>query len=262
MHNIGPAGSIFSSVRDMTPWLDLYLGKGTVAGHEYLKPHTVAMLHRSQTPLSTAGPAGQSLGTPVELPAYALAWVTESYRGVRVVWHNGGIDGMSAWVGLIPEKQTGVVILSNLDECDLRRAVFYKIVDHLIGGAPVEQETALVAKQHAALAARDEAEKRWTALAAKSEPLALPITAYVGSYRHPALGEVQVGAQEKEHLFVIRNADRNLVLAAEGGNRFLGKPTNPLEDLRTGKVAVEFEVKDGVVEALVEDGAIRYERVR
>lgn len=260
MHNIAPAGSIFSSVRDLSQWLRMHLGRGSVDGKTVLKPGTVAMLHRSQTPLATTGPAGEPLPTPVELPSYALGWVTESYRGLRVVWHNGGIDGMSAWVGMVPEKNVGVAILSNLDECDLRRAIFYRILDHLVGGAPIEQEKGLVEKQKAFLQARDKQEERWQALEKRQEKPTLESGAYTGKYRHPYLGEVSV-ADKGTNLLVRRTKEQTVRLVCEEGNRFLGRYMSPVEDLRSGKVNYRFEVEDGKVTALVEEEMVRYERV-
>ncbi len=261
MHNIGPAGSIFSTVRDLGQWLRLHLGQGSVDGKVYLKSETVAMMHRSHTPMATTGPAGEALSTPVELPSYALGWVTESYRGVRVVWHNGGIDGMSAWVGLVPEKRLGVAILSNLDECDLRRAIFYRIVDHLVGGTPIGQEEGLVEKQRAFLAERDKAEEAWKTLEAKEGKPALPQAAYAGRYRNPIVGEVTV-KEEKGRLLLDRTPEQTLRLLCQEGNRFLGRYLQPLEDLRSGKTPYEFEVEGGRVTALVEAGMIRYDRVK
>jgi len=260
MHNIGPAGSIFSSVRDLGQWLRLQLGGGSVDGRAYLKPETMAMMHRSHTPMAATGPAGETVSTPVELLSYALGWVTESYRGVRVVWHNGGIDGMSAWVGMVPGKRLGVAILSNLDECDLRRAIFYKIIDHLVGGTPIEQEKNLVAKQRAFLAERDKAEEQWKALEAKEGKPALPLTAYAGRYRNPIVGEVTVKV-EKGRLVLDRTPEQTLRLLCEDGNRFLGKYLHPIEDLRSGKTPYQFDTEGDRVTALVEAGMMRYDRV-
>ena len=113
----------------MGNWVRMLADGGTFNGQPLLKPETLAFIVRSQTPVDTTGPGGQPLSPPAELRAYALSWVTESYRGTRLVWHNGSIDGMSAWVGMAPDLRLGVAILSNLDDANLRNAIFYRIVN-------------------------------------------------------------------------------------------------------------------------------------
>ena len=44
-----------------------------------------------------------------------MGWISENYRdGRRLVWHNGGIDGFSTYIGFLPEENLGLVILTNI----------------------------------------------------------------------------------------------------------------------------------------------------
>ncbi len=258
MGNIAPAGSIFSCVRDLLPWLELHLSQGSFRGKALLKPETVAFMHRSQTPLSTTGPAGQPLSPPTQLPAYALGWVTESYRGERIVWHNGGIDGMSAWIGLLPERGVGVAMLTNLDECDLRKAIFYKIVDAVLGQPSTDLAPGLLKTHRAALAARDAAEATWQKL-----PPTVPEPArYTGRYTHPALGEVEL-VEKDGTLLYRRTPQQTLELrpTPAKAHTFEGRYREPGEDLRSGKVALAFTVEEGRAVAFTEEGILTFQRV-
>ena len=40
-----------------------------------------------------------------------LSWFSTTDLGNQVIWHNGGIDGYSSFVGFNPDKQIGLVIL-------------------------------------------------------------------------------------------------------------------------------------------------------
>jgi D-alanyl-D-alanine-carboxypeptidase/D-alanyl-D-alanine-endopeptidase len=43
-----------------------------------------------------------------------LCWILSTYRrGLRVVWHNGGTWGFTAFAGFAPERGAAVVVLSN-----------------------------------------------------------------------------------------------------------------------------------------------------
>ena len=252
INNIAPAGSIMSTARDMGNWIRMLRMGGTFEGHTIIKPETLAFIERSQTPVSTVGPGGKPLTPPVELRAYALSWVTESYQGQRIVWHNGSIDGMSAWVGFVPDMKLGVVILSNLDEADFRNALFYHIIDKFNGSAASDLSGKLLEKRNAVLEQRDQAEKQWQALPDGSEQCELSASAYSGKYRNPAFGEVEI-AVANGHLVYDRTPSMVLDLRRQGANGFLGKCRNETEDLRDGKVKLKFQVEDGKVKGFSED---------
>jgi CubicO group peptidase (beta-lactamase class C family) len=250
--NIAPAGSIMSTATDMGNWIRMLTMGGTFEGNTIIKPETLAFIERSQTPVSTVGSDGRPPTPPVELRAYALAWVTESYQGRRIVWHNGSIDGMSAWVGFVPDMKLGVVILSNLDEANFRNALFYHIIDKFSGNSVSDLSGELLEKRNAVLEQRDQAEKQWQALADGSAQCELSPSAYSGKYRNPAFGEVEI-AVEDGNLVYDRTPSMVLDLRCQGSNGFLGKFRDKTQDLRDGKLKLEFQVQDGKVTGFSED---------
>ncbi|MFC6634881.1 serine hydrolase domain-containing protein [Microbulbifer taiwanensis] len=42
-----------------------------------------------------------------------LAWMENDFEGQQLVWHNGATGGFRSFVGFIPERRQGVVVLSN-----------------------------------------------------------------------------------------------------------------------------------------------------
>lgn len=250
--NIAPAGSIMSTARDMGNWIRMLTMDGTFEGNTIIKPETLAFIERSQTPVSTVGADGKPLTPPVELRAYALAWVTESYQGLRIVWHNGSIDGMSAWVGFVPDMKLGVVILSNLEEANFRNALFYHIIDKFSGSTVSGLSGELLEKRNAVLEQRDQAEKHWQALADGSEQCELSPLSYSGKYRNSAFGEVEI-AVENGHLVYHRTPSMVLDLRCQGSNGFLAKFRNKTQDLRDGKLKLQFQIEDGKVTGFSED---------
>lgn len=256
MDNIAPAGSITSSARDMANWAQMWLNGGSFRKNAVLKPATAAFIQRSQTPMGNGGLAGVP---PVELMSYCLGWVTQSYRGTRIVWHNGGIDGMAAWVGLVPDAKLGVVILANLDSADFRVALFYHLVDAYLGKPPVDLEAAVLGPYRKNLADREAAEQAWRKLGENPVKPALPLDAYGGTYRNAFFGDATI-AVEKARLIYRRTPLVTVDLRCEKENEFLGRITDPLDDLRNGKVNLDFIVKEGRVTGLRE-GPLELERV-
>lgn len=97
---LAPGGNIASSVRDMTQWLRMLSGSGTIGGRPFLSAKMFRELTTPQIPINPT-------------LSYALGWGTYDWNGMRVVEHNGGSDGISALVSFIPERHSGFVFLAN-----------------------------------------------------------------------------------------------------------------------------------------------------
>src|SRR5207302_1873735 len=113
MSAIGPAGSINSNVEDMARYAIFQLGKGKVGDHQLVSEANLGMTHTPQVPMNGSLPFKE-----IGPRSYGMGWVISSYRGHRLVWHNGGIDGFYALVSLLPDENFGVVIVTNLLQDD------------------------------------------------------------------------------------------------------------------------------------------------
>jgi CubicO group peptidase (beta-lactamase class C family) len=250
--NVGPAGSIMSTARSMGNWVRMLTDDAVFNGKPVLSPETFAFIIRSQTPVDTVGPGGEPLSPPAELRSYALAWVTESYHGTRLVWHNGSIDGMSAWVGMAPDLRLGVAILSNLDDANLRNAIFYRIVDSYTGNELTDLGPDLLEKRDVVLDYRNQAELRWQELNDTPVTPALPLEDYAGKYSNLNFGDVEISV-EGDQLVYRRTPTMLADLRCEEDDVFLGKFRGVPEDLRGGKVEVAFQVEGGRVTGFAEE---------
>ncbi len=126
---IAPAGSVWSSVADMSKWMRFMLDSGRVGERAtaYVpRPSTRSSLRRSRRRWQEY-PALE-LAKP-HFFSYALGWFVQDYQG-QVVWmHTGSINGMCAIIGLVPQKKLGVYVLENLDHAELRHALMYRVFD-------------------------------------------------------------------------------------------------------------------------------------
>jgi beta-lactamase class C len=91
------AGQIYSSARDMAAFLAANLGDLPNQG-----PLEQAM-KRAQQPVFGVGPRFTQ----------ALVWQRVRNDGVTIVDKNGGLNNTSTYIGMIPEKGLGIVILCN-----------------------------------------------------------------------------------------------------------------------------------------------------
>lgn len=97
---IGPAGSINSSVRDMSRWVLFQLGRGEIDGRRLITTETLEETWTKQSEMTP------DIG-------YAMGWMLREWEGKRVIEHAGGIDGFTAEVAFLPDEQVGMVMLTN-----------------------------------------------------------------------------------------------------------------------------------------------------
>jgi CubicO group peptidase (beta-lactamase class C family) len=132
--NVRPAGSMYSSIIDMTRWLRFLLDSARVGGTRLVSDTGFAQLFHPQVLVSADEFYPTAELTHPRFTAYGMGWFLEDYRGAFVAFHTGSIDGMSAIVGLLPEQRAGVVIFANLDHAELRHALMYRAFDLVLGG--------------------------------------------------------------------------------------------------------------------------------
>lgn len=104
--NAAPAGSVYSSVAEMTRFMRAMLAEGRYNGQTLLQPAT---LRQMWTP--------QNLSVPLDLDLriglnWLLSYPALSYAG-QVVGHSGGTVAFRSELTLLPAHQLGVIVLSN-----------------------------------------------------------------------------------------------------------------------------------------------------
>ncbi|HKO65312.1 MAG TPA: serine hydrolase domain-containing protein [Candidatus Nitrosocosmicus sp.] len=102
------AGAMYSTVNDLLKYVSANLGLiDTKINPAMEETHSIRIpFYELQVPFKD--PSGNE-STPY---AYeGLSWFSTTNLGTQVVWHNGGIDGYSSFVGFNPSKQIGLVIL-------------------------------------------------------------------------------------------------------------------------------------------------------
>lgn len=95
-----PAGSINSSVRDMSRWVIFQLGRGEIEGDRLLSEEMHAETWKKASEMTP------TIG-------YGLGWMIREWQGRRVIEHAGGIDGFTAEVAMLPDEGIGMVMLTN-----------------------------------------------------------------------------------------------------------------------------------------------------
>jgi len=202
--NMAPAGSINSNAADMARWVAMLLDEGEIGEGEgarsLLTPGSIEVMWTPHSIATPTGPAG-ALRAESHFLLYGLGWFLQDYRGEKVVQHGGNIDGMSALVAMIPQRELGVVVLTNLNGSVLPAAIVNEVFDAFLGVD--DHDWSSEAKEVADIARRagtqSMAQLRSTRIEGTSPTL--PLGAYAGTYRHDFYGECTVEHEGEALIF-------------------------------------------------------------
>lgn len=185
--NMGPAGSINSSVNEMANYALLQLGQGKFKGQQLIEPTGIKEMHTPHSVIS-------SLPDDPELsPAsYGLGWFIDGYRGHLRVSHGGNIDGFSALLTLYPNDGVAVVALSNANGTGLPDIATNHIADRMLKLEAKDWNGEALGKRALARKAEEDAEKKKTATRKNGTKPSHAIADYAGEYEHPGYGVLTV----------------------------------------------------------------------
>jgi CubicO group peptidase (beta-lactamase class C family) len=183
--NVGSAGSINASARDLAQWVRMQLGEGKYAGKQLISKASIDVMHAGQMVQRARNADGQ-------FNEYGLGWMVHDYRGRKLVEHGGAVDGMRAGVAMMPEENLGVVVLTNRLPTQLVTAIQMQIYDAYLGGPATDWSAKYKAEEDKAKAAQ---EARRAAQAAPKSPATLPLASYTGNYNSKLYGPIKVALE-------------------------------------------------------------------
>jgi CubicO group peptidase (beta-lactamase class C family) len=116
LEKFSSAGSVASSVNDMSLWLKAQLNNGKYGNDDeqalrLFSERQSREMWQARTLLAV--PQSVTDQDKTHFSAYALGWFVKDYHGVKVIQHTGGILGMVSKVVMVPEENLAMVILTN-----------------------------------------------------------------------------------------------------------------------------------------------------
>ena len=99
-----PAGSLFSTVADLSKFLIAHMNGGVHKGRRVLKANTVREMHKLQV---SSGNSRSGM---------ALSWFRNMHNGHVMLSHTGSVPGFTNHVAFYPDTKIGVCWLSNLND--------------------------------------------------------------------------------------------------------------------------------------------------
>ena len=237
------SGGIYSSADDMAKWMQCQLDFGRSGNRQVISEQAIREMHATQHSVPVRR-------TPKDNPYAArffgtgMGWTTLDYRGRKLVMHTGA---WGAIIGLVPEENLGVVVLTNLDwNYGMTGILMYRVLDSYCTESDSVWDTEsfkhpAVEGPGQAYRSRDRERAKLDAARPKKTKPALPLADYAGQYRSSFFGDLQVA--NKDNKLSLRFGRFTTELMHWENNVFYAKaPTRMNYDW-----LVQFDVNDGVV---------------
>jgi CubicO group peptidase (beta-lactamase class C family) len=245
-YHLEGAGDINTNVEDMARWIRLQLGNGAFEGHRIVSPESLAYTRRPMVAAS-------------DQASYAMGWYVYATPNGNILWHDGDALSFGSFVGLVPDRNVGVVILTNTTDNTFQIALGMWILDRILGNPKLDH----VAKNRELAAASFETKA--TRFAKPSNPRPFPpLAPLAGKFVNPSFGHAEITLQGDALVMNIRATGAQLKLEPWDGNVFTAMlmPTGPfgpivdLEYMTRGFAQFQMD-KDGKLNLLrlsTEDG--------
>ena len=199
---LGPAGNLNSTVEDTARWLRLQLRDGMFEGPRLLSPENLAVTRTAKIAMSDS-------------MSYALGWVLWQTPGGRVIWHNGGTTGFGAHIGFLPDKDVGVIVLSNQGNQGFPDALAKWVYDRMCGNRPIDHMANALETARSNYAAEEALYRR--PADAKPSPLGAVLT---GAFVSSPLGKATLRAEGDRLVLELENTGAQLGLEPFDGDVF------------------------------------------
>jgi CubicO group peptidase (beta-lactamase class C family) len=241
--NLAPAGSIGSSVNDMSHWVIMQLDNGKYNGQQVVPSAAIA---QTRTPYSILGNGG-ALFNEGHFSLYGLGWFLQEYCGRKIVSHTGGVNGFVTSVTLIPEENLGIIVFTNTDQNSFFEALKWEIMDAYFGKPYRNYSNVYLGfytQRFNNEQKKDQLLKDSVAMHLKTE---LPLAAYEGNYSNDVYGPMSVVLENGElKMKFSHHPGMYAKLESLGENRFYATFTDP----EFSKAVFPFHVENGKVKSV------------
>ena len=127
-YGFGAAGNLNSNVEDMARWVRMQIGNGTFEGRRIVSPEGMAHTRTAKVGIN-------------DTVSYALGWFVRQTPNGNTIWHDGDAVSFGSFVGFLPDRNVGIVILTNEQNVTFPNALGAWLLDRILDNPEVDYVT-------------------------------------------------------------------------------------------------------------------------
>jgi CubicO group peptidase (beta-lactamase class C family) len=201
-YGFGAAGNINSTIEAMARWVRLQLGGGSFEGRRIVSAENLAYTRRPKVAVD-------------DKSSYAMGWLQVPTADGTIVFHDGGTGGFGSFLGLLPDRDVALIVLSNEANVGLPVALGIWALDRLLDNSTVDHVAAALERAKTKFASEQKL------FAKPASPRPFPALApLAGSFASPALGKAVLRGEGDMLVLELKETGAELALTPWDGEVF------------------------------------------
>ncbi len=187
------AGSVWSSIHDMSLWAQFLLREGVnQSGDRLISKESIEQMFEPHQ-LASKGDFYPTVKlTKPNWRSYGLAWFQQDFQGRKIDFHTGSLSGLIAIIGLDRAGDKAVIVLGNRDHAEMRHAVLWEVMDNTDEDDRRDWNQEIFDLYETAKQESEDGWKETRQKRLKSTKPALSPGAYAGTYRSESMGDIRI----------------------------------------------------------------------
>ena len=187
------AGSVWSSIHDMSLWAQFLLGDGVTAQGDRLidqssftqmfEPHQLSNESDFYPTVKLTKPNWRS---------YGLGWFQQDFQGRKIDFHTGSLSGLIAIIGLDRAENKAVIALGNRDHAEMRHALLWEVMDNSAADKRRDWNKDIFELYNSNANSREEKWQKTLDKRLKNTKPSVSKSQYLGTYQNETFGDIQI----------------------------------------------------------------------
>jgi hypothetical protein len=187
------AGSVWSSIHDMSLWAQFLLRDGVnQSGDRLISEQSIKQMFEPHQLSSESDFYPTVKLTKPNWRSYGLAWFQQDFQGRKIDFHTGSLSGLIAIIGLDRAGDKAVIVLGNRDHAEMRHALLLEVMDNTEGDSRRDWNQEIFDLYESA---NKDSKHVWREIEKKrlknTNP-ALSLGDYAGTYRSESMGDIRI----------------------------------------------------------------------
>jgi CubicO group peptidase (beta-lactamase class C family) len=187
------AGSVWSSIHDMSLWAQFLLRQGVTAdGTQLISEESIRQMFEPHQ-LSNADDFYPTVElTKPNWRSYGLGWFQQDFQGRKIDFHTGSLSGLIAIIGLDLAGDKAVIVLGNRHLAEMRHALLWEVMDNTDEKHKRDWNQEVFNLYEKQVKEREDKWQETSKKRLENTKPSLSLNAYTGKYQNKTFGDIRI----------------------------------------------------------------------